>query len=154
MRGFPDTIYPNVTTQTRLTSDTADNICWFKFAPSNTPNAQSPAHTPIVQSALMRMEFKNLSSPVPLHILGQTVAVLAEAKRTIVIAGRGKRLAVESHQDEMQTILGPQSGAAHAGLGNEMRKTLGDVSTAFVVQGVSAGLLVMQASSEGKDMSA
>jgi len=145
MNRFPDTIYPNVTTQTRLASDTADNICWFKYAPQEAENAVPPAHTPIIQSALQRVTFSTMTSATPLKQLTQTSVGLAGGRRLIVVAGRGKRLAAESHQDEMQTLLaGGQTG--HSALGNEMRKTLGDVSTAFLISGPSAELMVVQAS--------
>ncbi|KAG9009515.1 K(+)/H(+) antiporter [Tulasnella sp. JGI-2019a] len=147
MRGFPDTIYPNITTQTRLASETADNISWFKYAPADASHT-APSHPPIVQSALGRMEFITITSPTPLRQLIQTVASMASNKRMVVIAGRGKRLAVESHQDEMKLLLGAGGSATviNSNMGNEMRKTLGDVPTAFLASGVSAELLVMQAS--------
>ncbi|KIO20684.1 hypothetical protein M407DRAFT_81305 [Tulasnella calospora MUT 4182] len=141
-----DTIYPNVTTQTRLASDTADNICWFKYAPQEDPNAIAPQHTPQVQDALTRVTFTSLSSPRPLHSLVDKANEVAAEKRLIVVVGRGKRLAAESHHDEMKTLLDEEQGRKHGGLGNEMRNTLGDVATAFMVSRVSAGLLVMQAS--------
>ncbi|KAG9028794.1 K(+)/H(+) antiporter [Tulasnella sp. JGI-2019a] len=154
IRGFPDTIYPNVTTQTRLESDTADNICWLKYAPHDSSRtAPGPAHSPMVQSALARVTFNTVESAAPLSQLIQRTTDLAAGKRTIVVAGRGKRLAVTSHQDEMSTILGSGADSA-ASLGSEMRKTLGDVSTALVVSGVPAGLLVMQASSASDAMTA
>ncbi|KAG8907858.1 K(+)/H(+) antiporter [Tulasnella sp. 403] len=146
MAKYPDTIYPNVTTQTRMASDTADNICWFKYAPQESPDAAPPQHTPEVQEALARITFTTLSSPTPLKDLIARISGDAIGKRQLVVVGRAKRLAVESHQDEMKSLLSEQQGFGHGGLGNEMRKTLGDVATAFVVSGVPAGLLVMQAS--------
>ncbi|KAG8861709.1 K(+)/H(+) antiporter [Tulasnella sp. 330] len=152
MRGFPDTIYPNVTTQTRLASDTADNISWFKYAPADSAHT-APEHPPIVKAALTRMEFVTTNSVTPLRHVIQTVSGMALKKRMIVVAGRGKRLAVESHQDEMQLLLHANE-AANSSVGNEMRKTLGDVSTAFLVSGVGAELLVMQASAAGVSLTA
>jgi len=146
---YPDTIYPNVTTQTRLASDTADNICWFKYAPAQA-GSTAPERTPRVVDALNRVTFNSLASPTPLNALVQQAAEKATAGRLIVVVGRAKRLAVESHQDEMKTILGDQHGFGHGGLGNEIRQTIGDVATAFVVSGVSAGLLVMQATPASK----
>ncbi|KAG8952978.1 K(+)/H(+) antiporter [Tulasnella sp. 424] len=141
-----DTIYPNVTTQTRLASDTADSICWFKYAPQEDPNAIAPQHTPQVQDALSRITFTSQSSPRPLHSLVNKASEVAAEKRLIVVVGRGKRLAAESHQDEMKILLDEEQGRKHGGLGDELRNTLGDVATAFMVSRVSAGLLVMQAS--------
>ncbi|KAG8893490.1 K(+)/H(+) antiporter, partial [Tulasnella sp. 417] len=149
-----DTIYPNVTTQTRLASDTADNICWFKYAPQEDPNAIAPQHTPQVQDALTRVTFTSLSSPRPLHSLVDKATEVASEKRLIVVVGRGKRLAAESHHDEMKTLLNEEQGRKHGGLGNEMRNTLGDVATAFMVSRVSAGLLVMQASATTNQLDA
>lgn len=91
------------------------------------------------------MEFSTVSSPTPLSLLVQKLTEMAkEKKRTVVLAGRGKRLAVESHQDEMSALL--SDGSVHATLGHEMRQTIGDVSTSLVVSGVAAGVLVMQTS--------
>ncbi|KAG8952977.1 K(+)/H(+) antiporter [Tulasnella sp. 424] len=149
-----DTIYPNVTTQTRLASDTADNICWFKYAPQEDPDAIAPQHTPQVQDALTRVTFTSLSSPKPLHSLVDKASEVAAERRLIVVVGRGKRLAAESHHDEMKILLDEEEGRKHGGLGNEMRNTLGDVATAFMVSRVSAGLLVMQASATSTSMEA
>ncbi|KAG9046427.1 K(+)/H(+) antiporter [Tulasnella sp. UAMH 9824] len=149
-----DTIYPNVTTQTRLASDTADNICWFKYAPQEDPNAIAPQHTPQVQDALTRVTFTSLSSPRPLHSLVDKATEVAAEKRLIMVVGRGKRLAAESHHDEMKILLNEEQGRKHGGLGNEMRNTLGDVATAFMVSRVSAGLLVMQASATPSQLDA
>lgn len=144
MRGFPDTIYPNVDTQTRLASETADNISWSKYADEATRT--QPA-TGLVRSALSRITFTTAASSTPLATLVRDVKNLAAEKRTIVLAGRSKRLAAESHHAEMQVLLGGgESGIVNVGLANEMRKTLGDVPTALLVSGVSAGLLVVQAS--------
>ncbi|KAG8987370.1 K(+)/H(+) antiporter [Tulasnella sp. 427] len=154
MPRMADTIYPNVTTQTRLASDTADNICWFKYAPQEDPNAIAPQHTPQVRDALTRVTFTSLASPRPLHTLVDQASEVAGEKRLIVVVGRGKRLAAESHHDEMRTMLSEEHGRRHGGLGNEMRNTLGDVATAFMVSRVSAGLLVMQASANTSTLDA
>lgn len=148
MNRFPDTIYPHETTQTRLASDTADNICWFKYAPQVSEHAIPPSHPPIIESALTRIHFSSVTSAAPLRSLMERSTGLSGGRRLIVVAGRGKRLAAESHQDEMQVLLsGGQSG--YGALGNEMRKTLGDVATAFLISGVGAELLVMQSSGMG-----
>lgn len=148
MNRFPDTIYPHETTQTRLASDTADNICWFKYAPQKPQDAIPPSHPPTIESALARIQFSTMTSATPLRSLMERSPSLSGGRRLIVVAGRGKRLAAESHQDEMQVLLsGGQSG--YGALGNEMRKTLGDVATAFLISGVGAELLVVQSSGMG-----
>ncbi|KAG8937216.1 K(+)/H(+) antiporter [Tulasnella sp. 418] len=153
MNRFPDTIYPNISTQTRLESDTADNICWHKYAPDENKNGARPSHPQDVEDALTRISFKTVTSPTPLQALTQHVRNIASQKRVIAVVGRAKRMAAESHQDEMRTLLGStdhEGGFWHAqGVGNEMRKTLGDVASAFVASGTETSLLVMQAAANG-----
>lgn len=56
--------------------------------------------------------------------------------------GRSRRLAVESHQLELKELMD-----VTAGIGGEVKKTIGDVATALVVSGCNVGLVVMQAAS-------
>jgi len=56
------------------------------------------------------------------------------------LAGRSRRLAVENHRDELKQLV-----EEHGSVGNEVKKTIGDVATALVVSGCKAGLVVIQA---------
>lgn len=47
---------------------------------------------------------------------------------------------VENHRAELQTLMDE-----HGHVGAEVRKTVGDVATAFVVGGVGSGVVVVQA---------
>lgn len=67
----------------------------------------------------------------------------ANTKRLLIVAGRSRRLAPESHEIELKQIFDEKSNS----IGTDVRSTLGDVATAFVAGGVNASLLVMQASS-------
>ncbi len=149
MHRIPDTIYPNVTTQTRLASDTADNICWAKYGPDPS-GSSSVKHPSEVQAALSRIQFTSLSSATPLHELVNQVTAFPSGQRSIVVVGRAKRLAVESHHDEMSVFVKEAHGAVRGSVGKEMRKTLGDVASAFVISGNQTGLLVMQAAVAGR----
>ncbi|KAG2002319.1 potassium:hydrogen antiporter, variant 2 [Coprinopsis cinerea AmutBmut pab1-1] len=58
----------------------------------------------------------------------------------IVLTGRSRRLAVENHRKELTELMdefGP--------IGAEVRKTVGDVATAFAAAGVGNGVVVFQA---------
>jgi len=132
--GFPDTMYGNMTTQTRLQSQTADGITWARYAAPSTP-------VPGDAEALSRVTFEEFSSPDPLHAALHRVRLM---QRPVVVLGRSRRLAVDGHHAELRALEVEHGGVAvHA----DLRKTVGDVGTAFVMAGIDANLLVMQASS-------
>lgn len=49
-------------------------------------------------------------------------------------------MAAENHQKELKELMDE-----HGHVGAEVRKTIGDVGTAFVVAGVGSGIVVVQA---------
>ena len=129
--GFPDTMYGNATTQTRLQSETADGITWARYA---TPSATNDT---ALGGALSRVTFEELADPAPLHAALHRVRTL---QSPIVVVGRSRRLAVENHHAELRTLE-----EEHGAVRTDVRKTVGDVGTAFVMAGVDVNLLVMQA---------
>jgi len=133
--GSQDTMYGNVTTQTRLQSQTADCITWARYA---TPSAPTRGDA----SALSRVTFEEFASPDPLHAALQRVRLMQ--RPVVVVVGRSRRLAVEDQHAELHPPEAEHGGAA---VRADMRKTIGDVGTAFVMTGIDANLLVMQASS-------
>ncbi|KAF7985947.1 hypothetical protein HWV62_43888 [Athelia sp. TMB] len=138
--GFPDTVYGYATTQTRLQSETADNLAWSRYASPR--SEQHPSH---LAEALSRIDFMELQTPVPLHAIvsrasQQFDALVEKRSRLLVVAGRSRRLAVENHREELKELI-----EEHGSVGNEVKKTIGDVATAFVVSGCKAGLVVVQA---------
>ncbi|KAH7923335.1 hypothetical protein BV22DRAFT_1169988 [Leucogyrophana mollusca] len=140
--GFPDTVYGQATTQTRLQSETADSVSWARFAtPADTNDTPST-----LRAALSRIEFADLHTPVPLHAIVQRASSLRESmteKRTrlLIVAGRSRRLAVENHHHELKELI-----EEHRSVGNEVvKKTIGDVAAAFVVSGNGTGMVVLQA---------
>jgi K+:H+ antiporter len=139
---FPDTVYGDATTQTRLQSETADNLAWESFA---SPSPSSPLSSAL-RAALTRVEFIELTSPTPLRDVlmraeTQHRVAIQRKERPFVVVGRARRLATESHHAELKELL-EENGHA---VGSEVRKTMGDVATAFVVSGSMAGLVVVQA---------
>ncbi|KAF8883177.1 Sodium/hydrogen exchanger family-domain-containing protein [Gymnopilus junonius] len=138
-----DTVYGQYNTQIRLASDTADNILWDRYTRSTEP------HPSNVSSALPRISFLTESTATPLRRVIEMVkeeAAICQAdpfhsKTLIVVAGRSRRMAVESLSAELRTLTsdGPT-------ISSSVSKTLGDVGAALVAAGVDASLLILQAS--------
>jgi len=132
---FPDTIYGIGDTQTRMASDTADDLLWAHYT--------TPASVEISE-ALSRIVFSEQSSPRPLHAILDAAALAGQSSaRLLVVMGRSRRLAVESHEAELRALFSERG----ASLAADVCKTLGDVATAFVAASTSGSLLVLQARS-------
>lgn len=137
-----DTVYGAHNTQTRMASDTADNILWDRYTnPAN-------SHSSVITSALTRITFSEQTSGTPLHSVAAMVKeevekVAVQSGRTvIVLAGRSRRMAVASLGRELRKMIAELG--AH--VGSSVPKTMGDVGAALVVSKVNASLLIMQAS--------
>lgn len=162
LTGQPDTVYGQVTTQTRLQSETRDNIAWARYA---APSADE-RHPQRVVDALTRITFTQLRTARPLHtVVEQANALLGQGEVTpqdgdlaqsqsrsnnrslIVVLGRSRRLAVENHQRELKELV-----ESYGGVGGEMKRTVGDVATALIVSGCDAGLVVMQTASRSSGL--
>ncbi|KAK0501380.1 Sodium/hydrogen exchanger family-domain-containing protein [Armillaria luteobubalina] len=137
---FPDTVYGHATTETRMQSETADNILWARYT--------SPTDTLVYpsQEALKRMKFRELSSPIPLHTViaaaNEEIESLQD-KRMLVLIGRSRRLAVENHAREMEELV-----EEYGHVGSEVKKTIGDVATSFVLSRCGSGVIVVQAATD------
>lgn len=143
-------MYGNATTQTRLQSETADEISWSRYA---APSAAEQSHTQPLRDALLRAKFEDLASPTPLHATLQRVRLMQQQQQeqqhssvNIVVVGRSRRMAVEDHHAELRALQTEYGGAS---VRSDVRKTVGDVGTAFVMAGIDTNLLVMQASGTG-----
>ncbi|KAI6098205.1 Sodium/hydrogen exchanger family-domain-containing protein [Pisolithus sp. B1] len=134
---FPDTVYGQPTTQTRMQSETADSVTWGKYAsPKADPDTPS-----LLRAALSRIQFSELSTPTPLRAAIQRAATIRQAHtRLLIIAGRSKRLATESHHHELKEIF-----EEYGTNGDMVRKTIGDVASAMVVSSSASTLVVLQA---------
>ncbi|EPQ54638.1 hypothetical protein GLOTRDRAFT_77272 [Gloeophyllum trabeum ATCC 11539] len=138
---FADTVYGQASTQMRLQSETADNIIWNRYASRNGSEKPSAA----VQAALSRIAFIDLPTPTPLHSITTQAAekfqsLVQHHTRMLVVTGRSRRLAVESHHQELKGLM-----EEHGNVGPEVRKTIGDVATSFVITRSYVGIVVVQA---------
>lgn len=93
--------------------------------------------------ALRRIEFRELTSPIPLQTVIQEANRRVEViggMRLLVVAGRSRRLAAENHREELKVLR-----EEHSSVGSEVEKTIGDVATAFIVANCGSGVVVVQA---------
>ncbi|KAJ2933926.1 hypothetical protein H1R20_g3174, partial [Candolleomyces eurysporus] len=149
-----DTVYGAFNTQTRLASDTADNLIWEKY--TNPDSHSLPAS---VRSALKRITFSTNNSAKPLHTAVELVkaeitstasSTSAASAKVIVLVGRSRRMAVESLGAELRTFV----STIGAQLGGSVPKTIGDVGAALVASNVDASLFVLQAAAGNSAASA
>ncbi|OCB89097.1 hypothetical protein A7U60_g3781 [Sanghuangporus baumii] len=166
--GMPDTVYGAFTTQTRLQSETADNITWERYA---SPSGDPPL-PPAVAEALSRITFRTHATPRPLHFVIEEISSLSRpqtqprssrssqlprvSRKVTVILGRSRRLAVEDHSLELKELLEEHHGSGS--VGGEVRKTVGDVASAIIgysssssSKGCDVGIVVMQAARRGAE---
>ncbi|THH14981.1 hypothetical protein EW146_g5432 [Bondarzewia mesenterica] len=135
-----DTIYAPHNTQTRLQSETADNILWSQLATSSSGDSYSPD----VASALTRITFTEELTLKPLHRTIELAIQHSQSTRPLfVVAGRSRCMGVESHQVELRQLMA-EKGISVA---SEAPRTLGDVAAAFVAAGANVSLVVLQACS-------
>ncbi|KAI9467100.1 cation/H+ exchanger [Lactarius psammicola] len=133
---FPNTVYSKQDTQVRIQSNTADNLLWDRLTSSNS------SFSPAIRVALNRISFQRESTARPLHRMLELAGESSQASRPLlVVAGRSRRMAVESHQRELHELVSERNTS----LESEVAKTFGDVASTFVVAGSNASLIVTQA---------
>ncbi|KAK7681633.1 hypothetical protein QCA50_015367 [Cerrena zonata] len=141
---FPDTMYGQANTETRLQSETADSITWARYAQ---PTSEPP---------VPRMQFETISGPEPLHsVVTYVTTLLADLSQTkrpesshpklLVVCGRSRRLAVENHHTELRKVMEDHGTSTH---GAEVKKTVGDVGAAIILSRCPASLTILQAASD------
>ncbi|PFH50140.1 hypothetical protein AMATHDRAFT_61597 [Amanita thiersii Skay4041] len=130
-----DTVYGQHTTQTRIASDTADNITWDKYALGSVT-------TKAELTALSRIKFESQSSSLPLHTVTDLVNCMPKTSNSnfMVVVGRSRRMAVLNLQAELRQLVGERGSS----IGSSVTKTLGFVGAGMVAANVNASLLVMQ----------
>ncbi|KAH9841680.1 Sodium/hydrogen exchanger family-domain-containing protein [Rhodofomes roseus] len=139
---LPDTVYDVQTTQTRMQSETADNVIWARYNSRQSPD--SP-----LSGALTRIQFSEIRTPTPLHTVVEHANSLAESTaerraHLIVMVGRSRRLAVVNHHGEI-TQLTEQYG----GSGGDVKKTVGDVAAILMAARCKSDIVVLQAAKAG-----
>jgi hypothetical protein len=140
----PDTVYGPNNTQTRLASDTADNLSWDRYT------LPTDSRSPALSAALSRIVFSNYGSAQPLHAVVELVSAevsrrAATGQGVVAVVGRSRRMAVESHAAELRE-LNTERGSP---VGSEVIKTVGEVGATLVAVDTSASLLIMQAHVHG-----
>jgi hypothetical protein len=111
--------------------------------------ANAPAPSASISAALARITFKTNASAAPLRSIVSQAQVLGTRRRLISIAGRGKRLAVESHREEITQIV--EQIGVERGVAAEIRKTAGDVAGALLLSAVQGPMVVLQAAYASPD---
>lgn len=121
-----------------MQSEAADNVCWSGY---ESPTTDHPS--PVSDSALLRMEFKHVESPIPLHAIiteARDKTSLPRGKGILIVTGRSRRLAAENHRRELNDLM-----EEYQSLSPDVMKTIGDVATSFVVSSCGSGIIVLQA---------
>lgn len=121
---------------------TADSVAWARCAPQNDVSSTS-------SSVNSRVEFKEIASPIPLHAVIQEAASKVDPlhlTRVTVVTGRSRRLAVESHHQELKKLM-----EEYGSISPEISKTIGDVATALVLARSRCGIVVLQAANVSLD---
>ncbi|KAJ7717033.1 Sodium/hydrogen exchanger family-domain-containing protein [Mycena metata] len=131
-----DTVYSPQTTETRLASDTADNLLWDRLAVPARPMSSSTV------SARSRMTFTKEESAQPLHkiveLVDQESSKQPLGSSLIVMLGRSRRVSRATELQKLITSKGNYIGAS-------VSKAVGDVGAALIASGTTASLLVFQA---------
>lgn len=125
-----------------MQSETADNVAWTHY--SSRPSPDSP-----LASALSRISFSEIKTPMPLHTVVEYANNMSETSaerhaQPIVMVGRSRRLAVQSHHAEFIQLLDQYGGS-----GGEVKKTVGDVAAALMTARCKADIVVLQAAKAG-----
>ena len=113
-------------------------MVWAKYA-SLDPSAGTPN---ALRAALSRIEFSDFSTPAPLHAAIQRASVIRTVhKRLLIVNGRSRRLATESHHHELKRIFEEYRTTSP----EIITKTIGDVAASMVVSSSASALVVLQA---------
>ncbi|KAL0948200.1 hypothetical protein HGRIS_010808 [Hohenbuehelia grisea] len=134
----PETVYGQQSTETRLMSDTADNVLWDRY--TRDKNSQ-PSD---VVAALSRVTFQTTETGRPLRSVVDAVEQQTGPQSSgnlVVVLGRSRRLSPTSNHGELLSLVAEKGSS----VGSALPRTLGDVGAALIASNVSASLLVMQA---------
>jgi len=109
------------------------------------------------------MSFKEVATAKPLHAALNEAYILQRRSNNrklqrhhtqetsvpgigVVVTGRSRRLAVESHHTELNELMQEGYEATEGGVMKDIRKTVGDVGSVFVGRSVGVGVWILQAS--------
>ena len=126
-----------------MNSHTADHVLWSQVT---SPESSCIIFGQIQSPRPLSAALEYLSSEViqrQLTLSSHAGSKAAPSKGLIVATGRARRMAVESHEVELREI----SSKSRAQSTGELRKTVGDVASAFIIS-TPHQLLVFQALSQ------
>lgn len=144
-------MYGDMTNQSRLLSDTADNILWAKCTQLD-DSQQSSA-----RRALRRITFRECSTPTPLRTMIHLAKNASRGERdlsqhirtdkgdrpaAVIVAGRSRRMANEANHKKF-VALASERGTGPVGL--DIAKTMGDIAAAIIASQIESNLFVIQA---------
>ncbi|KAL0576601.1 K(+)/H(+) antiporter [Marasmius crinis-equi] len=139
-----DTVYGRHSTQTRLASDTADNILWENSSTAGLPRVTFSTR----KTSRPLQEVVDLVSSVPsAQGFPELSGAMKAGGNVIVVCGRSRQMTVESLSGELSQIASGTGGGG--ALASSVSRTLGDVGAAMVAVGARASLLVVQARVNG-----
>jgi hypothetical protein len=133
---------------------------WNRFARRG-PDA--PPISQEMENALSHIKFQEESSSTPLALCIENLSKFSRdeqesgvqrgmRRNLIVVVGRGRRMAAESHHDELKTIMNDR-GPQRARVAGDARKTVGDAATAFIISNTTdVSVLVVQAAHKSSDV--
>ncbi len=154
-------------------SATADDIAWTRYAtpPSTSLGSGSSSLNVASSPTVPRVAFKEITADKPLHAALDEAYALQQRSNgsklqrrhmqntsassiaeigVVIVTGRSRRLAVESHHAELKELMQEDAGggreATESGIVRDIRKTVGDVGSVFVGRGVGVGVWILQAS--------
>jgi len=93
-----------------------------------------------VMASNARVIYTEIASSTPLQTAIERAKSVVESK-DLVVVGRGRNEVSFSHRAEFMDIHKNSGG----GYGNDTRKSLGDIAESFLVGGIAASILVLQA---------
>lgn len=126
---------PKLEEQSRVVSDTADNIAWTYY--TSVQGASS-------DGALSRIVFSSRETATPLGTAAEYAESALNAasgelmwRPLLVVTGRGRRAAAHNHDAEIAQHLAERGH--NPTVGAELRKTVGDPATALILAGGVTG---------------
>ncbi|MBW0472398.1 hypothetical protein O181_012113 [Austropuccinia psidii MF-1] len=145
--GKLDTIYPSRSSQTKLVSETNDNLLWAKAEEMAKINK--------------RLIVDTLNTLTPLQAILHEVGKLKLCREFMIITGRSRQ-GGETHTLELSQLLKQQVGGevsqstdlvSRLGIvaSSDVRKSLGDVTSALVASQIKCKFLVIQAGRQDKE---
>ncbi|PPQ97543.1 hypothetical protein CVT26_002328 [Gymnopilus dilepis] len=152
----------DITAHSHDSTQVADDAIWTRYAstpgvdhrPGGKLEEETTTTSPSHFSSHPQITFRTISTPTPLHAAIQAASEAAFSddssspqrrgevgeSKLVVVTGRSRQTTLENVEEELKDLA-----VEHQQVGSEVRHTLGNVATAFIVSGVGLGIVVLQA---------